>query len=346
MKKIIILFLAVLFSTNYFSQTYYKMLDKDTTTWQHFNCYIPVRLADNAANYFPLDRPLVALDSITINANLYKKIYYLSSYGLNYAGKTLVGYIREDTVAKRVFYRETMGSTDYLLYDFSLTIGDSTLLTFINGNSNNGYYRLDSIKIKNERCGARRHFYMRKHINNTNPNQNYIDWVESIGATLHSLYLYASPAGGICQFVWYNSSTCKHYWPVGLACKHNNLKKQYQSCTFAIASMISCINKYDSCNYFNICSGLKDNDYNKSVSVHPNPTNNNCIVTLDADVTELSSGYISDITGKKIMIVGQKNSFINDTQFEINTKNLKDGIYFLILNSSTYIYKKQLIISH
>ncbi|MCW3078538.1 MAG: hypothetical protein JWO32_3147 [Bacteroidetes bacterium] len=322
----IISVIGLLFISQTRSQTYYKLLDKDTTTWQHFNCFIPVGNKMTNSNINVSSAPVATLDSITINTNLYKKVYQLSGSGLNYSGKTLVGYMREDTLAKKVYFRETTTSTEYLLYDFSLNVNDSVFLMFPSGATDNGYYRADSIVTKNERCGQRKHFYMRKHLNNPQPAVKYIEYIESIGSTLHALYPYGSWAiNSGCQFSWMGS-TCKHEWTLGLACKHNGTKKQYQSCTYTLAQSNGCMTILDSCSYGNHCNGLQAGILPAGITMFPNPARDYLEITFKDNKTHSLLAEVYDIFGK--LIITQKEIGTSE-KVKISLNGITKGIYLL-----------------
>ncbi|MGZ3899049.1 MAG: T9SS type A sorting domain-containing protein [Bacteroidia bacterium] len=323
-KNILVLLMSLLMSSLQSQTTYYKLLDKDTTTWQHFNCAILVGNKTQNSSINPFDRPIVAVDTIIINSYKYKKVYELQAYSINYTGKMFFGYMREDTVARKVYFRETVTSPEYLLYDFSLNVNDSIQLTFPNNASFNGYYRADSIVTKTEKCGPRKHFYIRKHLNNSQPSVNYIEYIESIGSTMHTLYLYNPWC--ITSGCMLYSNTCKHNWTVGLSCKHNNLKKQYQSCTFMLAQMNSCMNPVDSCNYRNSCGGLKSNSLPAGITVFPNPAKEYVAIKFDDNSSHSLNAEISDLAGKLIITRKESGTL---KEVKINFNGIEKGLYIL-----------------
>jgi hypothetical protein len=303
MKNVIILFLTAFLSFSLSSQSLYnKMLVADTTIWQHFNCYIPViapssQPASPNFGYFPV----IAMDTITLNTGKYKKLYEIPGFSLNYSNKQLRGYMREDTIAKKVFFKETLTGADVLLYNFSLNIGDSALYTFPNFPNFNGYYRLDSIKTKIEMCGPRKHFYLWKHSSIIFPGSvNYLEHIESIGSKFHAMYNYNfNPS--TCIFNTNSSQACYHPWELGLACKSDNKSKKYQSCTISLVN--PCIAHYDSCNYGTVCSGIRNYKLNKDVTIYPNPTKNKLTLTINLEAIETVNIRVFDIAGNGVYSV-------------------------------------------
>ncbi|MBA2612487.1 MAG: T9SS type A sorting domain-containing protein [Bacteroidetes bacterium] len=335
MKKAILTFLAGITCFILSAQTYNKMLVKDTTSWQHFNCYIPViapgqQPATPNFGFFPV----VAIDTITINNLLYKKVYQLANYGLNYTGKQFKGYMREDSLTRRVYFKESTIIPEILIYDFSLNVADSTYYSFPNSSNLNGYYRVDSIIVKTEVCGSRKHFYLKKHVNqNPVAYENYLEHIESIGSTFHALYNYNFNGYGGCQFQW-ASGPCKHLWELGLACKSDKKSKKYQSCTVSLVN--SCIPHYDSCNYGNVCSGIRTYKLNKDVSIYPNPTSNKLVLTINLAATETLNIKVYDITGKELL--SYKNVTFNEGEntYELNTSGLDNGVYSIVLENQSF----------
>ncbi len=337
MKNVIIVFFIALLSFNGSSQSSYnKMLASDTTTWQHFNCYIPVIAPGQqttATNFYYY--PLVAIDTITLFSGIYKKVYELQGFGLNYSNKQLQGYMREDTIAKKVFFKETWTSADLLLYDFSLNIGDSVMYTFPYNATLNGYYRLDSVKTKTEMCGPRKHFYLWKHSSIIYPwSVNYLEHIESIGSKFHALYNYNFNQSNACIFNTNSSQACYHPWQIGLACKSDNKSKKYQSCTISLVN--SCISYYDSCNYGTTCGGFRNYKLNKDVTIFPNPTKNKLTVTINLQATETVSIRVFDIAGKELLSYKNISFNVGENTYDLNTSLLENGIYSVVIENQHF----------
>lgn len=338
MKNIIVFFLTTVLILNLSSQSpYNKMLVTDTTTWQHFNCYIPVIAPSSQPalpnfGYFPV----VAIDTITLNTGKFKKVYELPGFGLNYAGKQLKGYMREDTIAKKVFFKETTTSADVMLYDFSLNLGDSAYYTFPTSTFNNGFYRVDSIKTKTEMCGPRKHYYLWKHsIQNYPGSVQYLEHIESIGSKFHVLYNYNYAVFGQgCWFSIFPQGSCVHPWVIGLACKSNNKSKKYQSCTISLVNQ--CIQAYDSCNYGNVCSGIRNYKLNKDVSIFPNPSKNKLTLTINLEAIETVSIRVFDITGKELLAFKNILFNVGENTYDLNTSHLENGVYSVVIENEHF----------
>jgi hypothetical protein len=346
MRKIYPLFILSLFllAQGSFAQTYYKLLKEDTTVWQHFNCFIPVSPnGKSAASIYLNSTGYASLDTISTNGLTYRKTYNLNTGGILYNFKSLVGYMREDTVAKKIYFKETLIQPEALLYDFSLNVGDSVQYSFPNNNTQDGYYRADSIIVKNTRGGPRKHFYMRKHVNNPMPQALYYVFIEGIGSTYHALYRYGSLDPYNCQLQ--STPQCSHIWSMGLACKYNDRLKQYQSCTFVLAQANACLNALDSCTYGNICGGLRSYTRAEDLKIFPNPANDQLTIKFEGTM-------YSEVDVKVFNVLGEEMRGIIPTinaaskEILLKTASLKNGMYFIELKNGSYLYREGIMISH
>ncbi len=340
MKKAIIIFFVSIFCMSSQAQTYNKMLIKDTTTWQHFGIIYGVKSAQ-MQNMFITNSSIAAIDTVTIGSYLYKKLYELSVPAfINYSNKMLVGYIREDSVAKKVFFKETLAAPEFVLYDFSLNVNDSTLMNFPNNPSANGYYRVDSIITKTELCGPRKHFYFRKHQNNSNPSFEYFEFVESIGSTYHFLYRYYN--GFMSVFFNYQPG-CYHKWELGLACKKNKSSQQYQSCTYNSSMWTNFTN---SCTYYYFSGGLNEHALLKGVSVYPNPANDKVFLSFYIENGQAFEINIIDVLGKIIQSNKNVSFYSGQNTFELSTSQLKSGVYSIVISNKEHKSTYPLIIKN
>ncbi|MFO0357366.1 MAG: T9SS type A sorting domain-containing protein [Sphingobacteriaceae bacterium] len=287
---------------------------------------------------------IAAIDTITINGSLYKKLYQLSApASLNYATKALMGYLREDTIAKKIYYKNH-NAPEFVLYDFSLNVNDSLILNFPNYSSNNGYYRLDSIKTKTELGGPRRHFYFRKHVNNFNPNQDYFDVIEGIGNSYHLLYIFTYWTG---TGPFNSSSACYHPWQYGLACKHNDNAKEFQSCTHTYFNQQwNYPNVFgDPCNYFYTTGGLKNNDLEQLVKIGPSPADDLLHIQIESSFQQKEL-IISDLSGKEIFNSNSPSVYISSNLINIKTSGLANGVYLLQLKLNDKKISRPILIQH
>lgn len=340
MKKILFVLFIAAFAPNVLkSQVYHRLLPTDTVTWQHFNCMIGVKPAGEMNAQTPMlnDRPIVAIDTITLNAFLYKKIYELNFYNMNYNSKQLIGYMREDTANRKIYFKENTSSMDILLYDFNMVQGDSMYVTHFSQGLYTGYYRADSVVMRNTLAGPRKHFYMRKHANNSNPSQEYFVFIEGIGSNVHVLYPFAY-FWTFCQFA--QTANCKHFWNLGVSCKHDKNVKKYQSCTITQAFQNSCINVTDSCNYRNVCGMVKSLGKDPEFNVFPNPAREK--ITIVSESAAATSFEISDLTGR--VVCRKQVDSLNKFKHEISIKDFEAGIYILKIYSGEKYSVQEIIV--
>ncbi len=168
MKKIITLFLLII-GVSSFSQTYHEFPDSNTI----WNIYM-----QDYSVLYEAKRYIFYNDSANINGKIYSILYRVDN-DTNCTGGTdssIVSYFREDSL-KRVWCR--FDTTDYLLYDFSLNIGDTIYhkCTFYDGflGNNSSYQVLDSIGDTLINGESRRIFYLSGWIQGNK-------WIEGIGA--------------------------------------------------------------------------------------------------------------------------------------------------------------------
>lgn len=136
-----------------------------------------------------------ATEDTVINNKPYK---FLDGYHYN---KNML--IREDTISKKVFFRLRTGTPpikEYLLYDFSLLVGDS--MEIVNPisplPSSSGIYVVDSIRLITIKDGPHRVFYLSEIA-----GSNRTLWVEGVG----SLCLINTP-GGLPDIYGVGDLTC------------------------------------------------------------------------------------------------------------------------------------------
>jgi len=158
-----------------FSQNYTPLLG-NYNEWQFSTCY----------NGCITDTYFTEGDTLVDNKN------YKVLDGYHYISRTFL--LREEVTTKKVFLNliQPKGNTEYLLYDFSMNVGDSIdmknpISPFV---ENAGYYQLDSIVSTPINNKNHRFFYLSPTPSNTTSSNPAI-WVEGIG----SLSLINAPSG-------------------------------------------------------------------------------------------------------------------------------------------------------
>lgn len=167
MKKTLILILITTYSIFTFGQNYYPLIEENRT-WNVLNIipssgWPPFDSTYNTSSYY------ISGDS-TINNIQYKKLFNSNEeIPVNWI---LRGLIREDST-KKVWLKWPMNDEDKLLYDFSVTAGDSLTL----GNDTSLYYSVDSVTIVDINGSPRNKYWISQ--------DDFLwqeSWIEGIGS--------------------------------------------------------------------------------------------------------------------------------------------------------------------
>ena len=340
MKKFIFSFI-ILFIIKSVNAQYYKTIDTTRTEWDIYYAMMGVsqggseKIANTAAPLV-LHGKCTAITNTVIGINSYKKLFHATPTATNIGG--LIGFIREDTIARKVYFRDVSASTDDLLYDYSLAVGDSIYYGFVSGFPfPSGYYKVKSIQNMNTAGGVRKQFKLKK-----NSGSDTLRIVEGIGSLIHPLFLYKN------FFMWgvLSSGICNiSNYDLGLACKIDNTTKVFKSCAFQVATTIGCVFKLDSCNYWSTCGGIHEFSAVKNLQVAPNPANNLITLSLDSELAVKAEIFLTDVSGRIItknivLLVPGKNEIQN------NVSTIENGIYFIRINGKGIDAIYPLIISH
>lgn len=281
-------YLLFFFSVVVYGQEYVPLLD-DVNEWQVTNCFFGC-LTDG---YYT--------DGDTLVDGLNYKILD----GYHYISRTFL--LREEVPEKKIFlnFVEETGNTEYLLYDFSLNVGDSIDMKnpITPFPENAGYFDLDSIILRPLVDGNDyRHFYFSPSESNDISTNNAI-WVEGAG----SLSIVTAPSGDP------DINGAGH-----LSCFFKNGESYYSN-----------LDSIDACQPGII---LDMNDYNyplDEVIVSTNQ-NSNYFELFNIEGVKLIDLY--DINGRRI------ESFTNNgnKNLHFDISNYKSGIYIIIIYTKRF----------
>lgn len=319
---------------------YKKMLAPNTTDWYIFQVFIPVKHAQipNNASFMLNGGLYSAMGDTNILSNDYKKIYH-EYYSPGNNQHWLLGYMREDTVNRKIYFLDKMSTTDDLLYDFSLTVGASAQLNFPGsfGSFPAGTYTVTHVDSVMTRVG------FRKQLKLIGPGSDTLVHIESIGNVMHPLYLYGYFSQG-GMFYFNGDPSCDYKYELGLACKYSDNEKYYQSCTYTLAQLNNCIYKYDSCNYFTNCSSIEEISNVTNYRVIPNPTIDVSNLEMDLINEESLSIELYDISGRQLAILYKGHQNIGKTTIPLDLSKYENGYYFIkVEGSKTNIYSPIII---
>ncbi len=346
MKKIysyFILPVITLFSLALHAQTtpYHKLLAPGVTDWYIFEVFIPVKpgaVKTSTVSFYPSGGKYSAFTDTTVLGNDYKKMYWMYQTP-GPANPQHIGYIREDTIARKVYFLDKEGTAEDLLYDFSLTLGATTQLDFP-GNSGSfpaGMYTVTNVDSVMTRVGYRKRFEL------LSPSSDALIYIESIGCVMHPLYLYSYFYQG--GFFMGAGPTCHYDYDMGLACKESDNEKYYQSCTYTLAQMNGCIYKYDSCNYYSNCSNVKELDSFTEHRLIPNPASEKTTLELTMNKQMAATINLYNVSGQLVKEVYSDVLVKGKNTISIDLSSYKNGYFFLKVSGDEVLLRAPLIIA-
>lgn len=304
-----VLIIVTLVSSNVSSQSYNRLLGT-TNQWNISSSF------EGCGTF----TSFTVGDTSILGINYFK--LFCSSCGVN-NDSALVALIREDTVQRKVFlrrygYPNILDSTEFLYFDFSLTLGDSVFLNDPNinrqwsqfSNIPLDWYYVDSTTLVNTNVGNRTLTFLRKR-NLLLNEYDYLQWVEGIGA-VYGFYIYNC---GVC-WSW-------------LDCEFKDGLQQFDgSQFFPVSPDNECV-----CNTI----GVNEVEQKDLVSIYPNPVNSTLSIELPNIINENSYLKVYSIYGdlKKCYFQINRNS--------IDVSSLSKGIYFIEMDLGGVLIQKPFV---
>lgn len=287
MKKLlfIVLFSA---SSSLFGQDYKPLLD-NYNEWHVTTCFFGC-LTDK---YFTNGDTIV-------DGNDYKVLD-----GYHYISRTFL--LREELLDRKVYLNivSPSGNNEYLLYDFSMIIGDSIDMKnpITPFPENAGYYRLDSIIPRPLADGNDyRHFYLSPSLSNTISSTNAV-WVEGAG----SLSLINAPSG------YPDINGAGH-----LSCSFKNSNPFYSN-----------LDSIDSCEPIIILGLNEFNNQLSEVQVNTLVSDKYCHLTNIQNARFID---VYDLNGRRL--IDHTNN--GKREVSLDFSNLKSGLYIIVINTNQF----------
>ena len=252
------------------------------------------------------ERLALTEEDTIIDGKSYKKLYSFTEREFDIETATFVCGIRENE-NKQVFVASYHNQQEFLLYDFSLTEGDSILA------ESNGEYDLyfnvtdvDTIDYNGvERRKITLQFY----------NYAWVTWIEGIG-NIEGLLM-----------DWRSYTMAMDPMPnVRLRCYEHNEECLYSDFSFD-ESIYDC--------YTLLYAGLENNECESEVSIYPNPAKERLYINTSIPIKELT---ICNLLGQEI----QKYNMTEKTS-SIDISGLKEGVYFVKLSTEKGVYATKII---
>jgi hypothetical protein len=314
MKKLLPVFFLFCSSFSQLKAQYHPMV-ADTTKWcLHWNVIL-VRSAERFLEYNRFD----AIGDTTMGSQVYKKIWT--------DGSTYFGAVREDSSLQRVYFIHVDDTTEQLLYDFSLNLGDTMVVDLQNnmsGNMYDGNYIVDSVSMVSIQGGLRKYLRLHNPLNvNLGPNGKPLDleWIESVGDLHNTFYTYMYDNFG------YGSGTfsCGTEQESEIFNNEQNGVRNYVN--LCIVSSPGGYMHSDTCTIDYAGAVHELNAPLVKTIVYPNPSNGQ---NLNLDVNGFTGNelamVISDISGKTVW-TGKQVRVVAQTV--IFNPNLNNGVYVL-----------------
>jgi hypothetical protein len=321
------------------------MLGNVNTDWYIFDVFIPVSPGQKLSSLTaapPVQRgKYTAAKDTLLFSKTYKKyyqMYMMPAFPLNIH----VGYLREDTANRKVYFMDKTTFVEELLYDFSMNVGDSIFMNFPGTFAPfpKGYYKVKSIQNVTIKAGVRKLFKLK-----LNPGtSDTLRIIESVGSEIHPVFMYNmffAPG----QFAW-AFGACKYPYALGVACKYADNIKEYQSCTYQLTATNTCIFKSDSCNYWNTCSGINELSKVKDLHIAPNPAVTKVKISIDLEEACSPVFEIYDVSGRKVRSLPIEKLHAGINQIEFDITELQNGMYFIKAKDENFVLSYPLIIAH
>ncbi len=251
----------------------------------------------------------------TINGLTYKNIYWNFDYNFNLSNSYYQASIREEN--KKIFIIYLNHSTESILYDFNLNVGDTAKVLTASGIQNaHKVASIDFINIGNQAHKRWKFNSLFFH------NEEY--WIEGIGSSF-----------GLLRSLHSGSDNC-----FNLLCCSSDSTIIYQYSDMPNAP--NCIGTlpYDCDGILNPISVSEHTFENSKSIVYPNPFTNSAILKTNEDLEDATL-KVYDILGQKILI----NDHLNGQEIKITKGNLSNGnYYYMLIQNGDLITKGKFII--
>jgi hypothetical protein len=261
--------------------------------------------------------------------------FCLFAFGLQPFTKAL---LREDTISRKIFIVHPDSINECVAMDFGMNVGDSLYLPFstVSYPLKNGFYKVDSINIKNEILGLRKHLYLSKYnapLNFVTNHKYYIEWIESIGAT-HFPINVIDEGQSIDPNMPY---TCKSkQYSSFVTCKYTNNVKFFQdSCSLKYIQTHFGYNfSGDNCEFYGYASDVKQLSFLDFVKLFPNPSNDKSLqLKFTASQFKPIDIVIYNSIGQ-IVYTRKIDIVTSENVIELNNIDLTQGLYSLLIKSA------------
>lgn len=306
MKKVYILVVILSITVGIKAQSYIRMLDT-TNVWSVYCGGITT----NNEDFRQTDKLLFIGDTI-VHDTLYRKLFARVYTTPTDSALHYLCALREDTALRKVFKRNNpaMPTAEELLYDFSLSPGDSLVLSldFYNHPSP---VKVDSVASKYFAAYNRKVMYIKSFYQLAGSwYSTNIEWIEGIG----KVNAMGKLIGPIDEFETKVNE---------LLCFSNSNQMLYQNTT------------YNTCLIIHV--GIDEVKKITDFSIYPNPTREYLEVEMPQITTEVRL-IISDAAGNEIL-----SRTIYNQKTRIDLKDFAKGMYFVKIVSTEGVSIQKII---
>jgi len=312
-NKLIILLLLLVNSYFAKAQDYIPMLG-DTNVWTYAHW------------------PWEWVDIVTTKDSVYKGLTYkkiLHEGWNNNLPYGTTGLLREDSLLQQVWYIEPDSLNERIIYDFLLDEGDSIWLQW-NADAmgvmlQDGWYYVDSIRIKTFFETERRVFYLDNPLNDDigfgPTGRPYIEWIEGVGSNLHPAYFVIKDCAADFCGIWF-------LYGASVLCAFKNDIHIYEDCMVTYFNNIDC---------YNMPNSIKNLSKHQLFEIFPNPARDKFILKTERPNIHYDV-IIRTLYGKTI-----KYTKIIKQETSIDISNLTPGIYFISISDNKSSITKKFI---
>lgn len=249
------------------------------------------------------ERLALTEEDTIINGENYKKIYSFTERDFNIENATFVCGIRENE-NKQVFVAYH-NRPEFMLYDFSLTEGDSILAD----EEYELYFNVTNVDTLVFNGVERREITLQFY------NYAWVTWIEGIG-NIEGLLM-----------DWRSYTMAMDPMPnVRLRCYEHNEECLYSDFSFN-ESIYDC--------YTPLYTGLEENQIQNNISLYPNPTKERVYINTSIPIKKIT---ICNFLGQEI-----KNYNTSQVQSSIDISELNKGIYFVKIYTEKVVHTTKII---
>lgn len=253
-----------------------------------------------------------------IHGMIYQKIIKQGVYYLNtiYTGSCTdtvtstfqenAGYIRNDSVNKKVFFNDASMANDTLLYDFNISLGDTLASTYSFNNQGPNYYICDTIYSANINGIPRKVF-------------GFTDWYPFV----------AYPRLVLIEGIGFVDGLFSN--------THNSLAVTVKLQCFKENNVVAYPDTVNSCD---LITQLSEQNYGQGkISLFPNPILDKLELEFNND-SKIQNIQVLNLLGREQNITWKKSS---NTQYQLNTSYLSKGIYLIQLITNQGVISKKVV---